>query len=585
MNKINWKIGGPAGAGIMTVGTAFAKVCSRAGLHVFAYTEYPSLIRGGHNTFHIRADEKPVHSTVKEVNILVALDKKTIDLHLDELKDGCILYDAENISLTDEEKKEITGKKINLLGVPFAKLVGQPLFANTAALGASFGMIEDEYFFTKFTELLTQVFERKGKEIVDANIDAAKKGFDHVRKIFKGKRFILKPFKNAKKRMLIDANEAIVIGALKAGCKFISAYPMTPASSVLQFAAKYSHKYNIVTKHVEDELAAMCFAIGAAHAGVRAMTATSGGGFSLMTEALGLAACTETPVVCILAQRPGPSTGMPTWTEQSDLRQALHASQGEFDRVILAPGDMEEMHYKTIDAFNIAEQLQLPVIIMDDKFLATSRTDVEPFEATAKIDRGKVISEAEVVKVEVDKNSFKKRHAFTEDNISPRWFPGAKNGMFVTGGNEHDETGDISTNIKIRNRMMQKRSGKLKNLKVADPVVYGAKLEQADIVLVGWGSTKGVIIDALEELKHSDKNLKIAFAHYIFISPWPQSFTERLKGLKAKKIVAVENNFSGQLADLISQNNQLKVEKMTKYDGRPFFLEELVEKIKGLVTK
>ncbi|MEM2175412.1 MAG: 2-oxoacid:acceptor oxidoreductase subunit alpha [Candidatus Micrarchaeia archaeon] len=387
MVDFSWKIGGEAGYGIMTTGFIFGKSFVRAGFFAFDTNEYPSLIRGGHNTYTVRISDEPIYSHNKKIDVLVALNDFTLKKHKDEVrKDGYIIYDENSVSLNE------TIKNVNLIPVPLTQIAiengGQNIMRNNVALGASFALTNVDVNF--LFDVIREIFkEKKGENVSSLNMNVAKAGYEYVKQNFPTIKKIEAKLCKKGKRMYINGNEAIAIGAIKAGCKFYAAYPMTPASSILHYLASKEYDYNIIVKQTEDEIAAVHMAIGASFAGVRAMTGTSGGGFALMTEALGLAAMTETPLVIVLAQRPGPSTGMPTHTEQSDLRFVMHASNGEFPRVVIAPGDPIECFYETFNAFNIAEKYQLPVIILTDKFLAESHFTIDPFfTKNLKIDRG-----------------------------------------------------------------------------------------------------------------------------------------------------------------------------------------------------
>ncbi|MCX6768605.1 MAG: 2-oxoacid:acceptor oxidoreductase family protein [Candidatus Micrarchaeota archaeon] len=393
--EFTWMIGAEAGAGSMVTGRTLAKVFARGGYHVIGYPEYPSLIRGGHNTYQIRLSDTKIHSPVKKNDVVVSLNRNGIIFNRDSInKGGVLIYDSE-MDVADVKMPE----GVNIFPVPLKQIVEQngldPRMANTITVGISLGLID--YPMEDFFHLLEKEFSRKSKEIVDLNIKAAKAGYDYVKKNFKG-------------------HFPIKFKTLKNDGKKIAAYPMTPASSVLHYLAEKERDFNIVVKQTEDEIAAVEYAIGAAYAGVRAGTSTSGGGFSLMVESLGLSALSETPVVVFLAQRPGPSTCMPTWTEQGDLRFALHASQGEFLRVILAPGTVDEEFYLGAEAFNIAEKYQIPVIVMSDKFLSESHFSADRFEpGKVKIERGEIASKLKALK---PMERFE-RYKLTKSGISP----------------------------------------------------------------------------------------------------------------------------------------------------------------------
>jgi 2-oxoglutarate ferredoxin oxidoreductase subunit alpha len=345
-SEINFMVVGEAGQGVQSVGFLLSKALTRWGYHIFADQDYESRVRGGHNFFRIRASDSPVEAIDEKVDILIALNKESVDLHLREIRDGgIIIYDG-------EKSGRIEGN--NLINVPVEKLAkeaaGDVLMTNTVALGAALGIVD--YDFTLLTELFTGFF--KG-ETADKNVKAAGVGYQYVRKLYSN--IYLEKLTRASetRRMLVSGNDALSIGAIAAGCKFISAYPMTPVTSIMEYFAAKSEEFGLVVVPAEDEIAAINMAIGAAYTGIRAMTATSGGGFCLMVEGVGLAGMTETPIVIVEGQRPGPAIGLPTRTEQGDLEFILHASHGEFPRVVFAPGNADDCFWLTIRAFNLAE--------------------------------------------------------------------------------------------------------------------------------------------------------------------------------------------------------------------------------------
>ncbi len=562
-------MGGPAGAGIKISGLILSKTFSRLGLNVFGYTEYPSLARGGHNTFAINASPT-AKSVKKEIDILIALDKKTMEYHKNELKEtGLVIYDSDTI--------ELETPSANYIGVPFdsiAKECGTVLAKNTVALGATIALIRIP--FENLSAAITSEFSHKEK-VIQVNIDAAQKGFDFI----KDKAIQLDQLEypsNPTKKMLMTGNDAIAVGAIQAGCKFYSAYPMTPASNILHYLANKARDFDIIVKQTEDEIASINVAIGSSFAGVRSMTATSGGGFCLMTEGLGLAAVTETPLVIVNGMRPGPSTGVPTWTEQSDLDFVRHASHGEFPRVVIAPGDIEESFYETVNAFNIADIYQLPVIILTDKLVCESHLTSKDFDLSkTSINRGLLESDLS----NYDTAHIGKRHLFTETGVSPRWNPGTKGGMFTTAGNEHDEFGQVDDTTDNRIKMMDKRFKKLKSLEniIPLPQIYGDS--DAVISLVCWGSGKLSCLDALELLEKEGISANII--HFKYLIPFPNK--EKTINLlnNQKQLLLIENNFTAQLGSLIKENLLLDIpNKLLKYDGRPFYPSEIVKKVKEL---
>ena len=367
MVDIQWMIGGEAGYGIMTVGVMMAKILTRLGMSVFDYVEYPSLIRGGHNAYYVRASDTEIFSQKRPIDILVALNRETIDKHKHELSENAaVVYDP---NVTKVEPNEFASTVL-LVAVPLLEITKQVgadrLMINTVSVGASLALFYSDYQILQ--DMLQGIFGRKGESVVAINVNTSKAGFDYVVKNFAGK-FSQVVEKKEQKNLLIGGAEALAIGAIRAGVKFAAIYPMTPINGVLTTLTAYALKYNIVVKEPEDEIAGINMAIGASFAGVRSLAATSGGGFSLMVEGLGLAAQTEVPLVIIEGMRPGPATGFPTWTGQGDLRFVMHAAQDDFPRIVVAPGDFLEAFTYTMQAFNLAEKYQLLVIVLTDKYL------------------------------------------------------------------------------------------------------------------------------------------------------------------------------------------------------------------------
>jgi len=572
---MTFKIGGEAGQGVESSGAGFAKALSRGGLYVFGLQDYRSRIRGGHNFFQIRVSERNIYSHTEPVHLLLALTSEAIETHKDELvQGGGIIFD-ESLKVNT---KELEDKGIKLFKAPLVKIAieegGNRVMMNTAALGAAAGLVK--YDFKYMASVIEDNFKRKGSKIVTANLKVAKAAYDFTLENYAANfNWELRAVK-APQRMVISGNHAFCLGAVAVGCRFISGYPMTPATSILEWMSAHAKQLNIVTKHTEDEIAAICMAIGAAHVGARAMTATSGGGFSLMTEALGLAGMTETPLVIVEAQRGGPSTGLPTRTEQADLQFVLHASQGEFPRIVLAPGTQEQCFEAGVRAFNLAEKYQCPVIILTDEFLATSLRAIDPnyFDlAKAKIDRGEILSEEDLTKLKDYA-----RYRFTASGISPRALPGNPNAVYSTTGDEHTEKGHITEDQEIRTKMMEKRMRKLERARqeMNEPELYGP--EEAELTLIGWGSSYGPIREAVDAL--NEKGISANFMHIMDIWPFPEEKVAELLE-RTKLTVAVESNYTGQLADLIRERTGHKVnKKILKYDGRPLSPDYILKKLK-----
>jgi 2-oxoglutarate ferredoxin oxidoreductase subunit alpha len=568
------RIGAEAGAGVMVTGRMAAKCFTRGGFNVVSYPEYPSLVRGGHNLVEVVVSDKPVHSPIRKCDVILALNRDAVFYHKGSMdKEGMIIYD---------EALDISAFKlpegVKTLAVPFMKLIdkagGSPKMKNTVALAAALALVE--YPFDIIAGVIEDEFGRKGKEMVEKNTAAAKEGYEYV-KANNGKFHInIKPI-SEKRKMLVSGNEAIALGAVKGGMKIYSAYPMTPASSILHYLYANERNFNIIVKQTEDEIAAMNYTVGASFAGVRSMTGTSGGGFALMVEALGMAALSEAPIVAALVQRVGPSTGMPTWTEQADLRFALHASQGEFLRVVLAPGDVEESFQLAAQAFNLAEKYQLPVIIISDKFLAETVFSSEHFdESKVRIERGRIVDKLPPL----PPNTRFKRYELADDGVSPRVFPGTPNGIHIGTSYVHDETGFSSESFIMRKKQVDKRASKIKKLleDIPAPKIYGP--EKADVSIVCWGSHKLCALDALGMLQEKGVNANIV--HFSYLFPLDKAKVSKvLEG--CQKTVMIENNSTGQFAGMLKEYCDFQPDFLVlKYDGRQFFADQIAEEIEKL---
>ncbi|MBI4090657.1 MAG: 2-oxoacid:acceptor oxidoreductase subunit alpha [Candidatus Komeilibacteria bacterium] len=573
----SWKIGGEAGFGIKSAGLMFSKMCNRAGFEVFGYDEYPSLIRGGHNSHQVTVSKTPVASTAENIDILVALNTETIKRHTHELSHGgALIYDPATTTVT--LSPQLRERNLKLVAVPLAAMTRQALgsivMRNIVALGATQALVSLP--FGILAGVIKKTLAHKQAEIVAANVKAAKLGFDEVSKQLEKLDFKLKLEATTQpEELLLTGNDALSLGALAAGMQMYVAYPMTPSSSILHYLASQAVSQKIVVKHAEDEISVINMGLGASHAGVRTMIGTSGGGFSLMVESLGLAGITETPLVIVEAQRPGPATGLPTWTEQGDLRFVLHAAQGEFPRIVVAPGDHEECFYMTAEAFNWADRYQVPVIILTDKFLAESVRTVLPFDPKRVwIDRGKArMSDAAIARMKDYQ-----RYRVAPDGISPRSIPGQKNGIYLANSDEHDTYG--FSNEESANRIAQVRKRAAKFAKASEEI-NGAKLygnPRARLTVVGWGSTKGPILDALSWLPRRMQR-KINFLHINVVWPFPSEAVHRILK-RSKRALLIENNSTAQLGGLIRQQTGIYMEhKMLKFDGRPLYPLDIKERI------
>jgi len=575
-NDMTFRIGGQAGQGLESSGAGFAKALARGGLYVFGLPDYMSRIRGGHNSYQIRVGESPLYSHTAEVHLLMALLPETIERHKGEIvAGGGIVYDQD----LEVDQEDLEGQGIKLFPVPLfgiAKEAGNKIMANTAALGAATGITE--YDFECVASVIRDNFAKKGQLVVDTNLEVARKAYDFARERYADDFDYKLERVEAPPRMVINGNQAICLGALLGGCRFISAYPMTPATSIFEWLSVHAARYGLVTKHTEDEIAAILMATGANHVGVRAMTVTSGGGFCLMTEALGMAGMTETPLVVVEVQRPGPSTGMPTRTEQGDLLFVLHASQGEFPRIVLTPGSIEQCFYAGWRAFNLADKYQCPVIILIDGFLASSVRTIERadfhFEAV-EINRGELLTAEELDELSDDY----KRYTITETGISPRALPGHPNAVFVASSDEHDEYGNFADeDPENRVKMVQKRLRKLEAAaeEMLAPVLYGPK--EADITLIGWGSSYGAVREAVDRFNVGKD--KVNFLHFADVWPFPEDKVRPLLE-SAKHLVAVESNATGQFARLLRAYTGVQVDdKILRFDGRPLSPEYVLNRLR-----
>jgi len=572
--RFTWKIGGEAGFGIMTTGLLFSKIANRLGYYTFDYIEYPSLIRGGHNAFEAIVSDEEVHGLKKEIDFLVCLNADTFKYHKQRLtSESVVLYDPDEFAIEQEN--------IIRISVPFKKILsdlkGQPVMKNTIAMGASLAILGSDL--SILNEMLDKQFSRKGEAVVDFNKKFASLGFDQVRKNFPTQTKPLLKKREDEQKLVMSGNEAFSLGAIAADCRLYCAYPMTPSSSVLTTLASWQEKTGIIVRHAEDEISVINTALGGSFAGVRSAVGTSGGGFALMVESVSLAGITETPIVIFIAQRPGPATGMPTWTEQGDLLFATFAGHGEFPKIVLAPGDVEEMTTLTAEAFNFADIYQTPVLVMSDMFLSEShktmkKSFLDKFLDEYKVNRGKTIDT-------FSSSSKYLRYQLTEDGISPRLIPGFKGQYYQANSYEHVEDGHTTEEALARKQQVEKRNKKLDTYLLnhfKPPKVFG-NIETAQTIFVSWGTTKGPILEAQAILR--GMGIETAFIHFTHIYPLKEEVIAPLFKDSQKRYVLLENNSHGQFGKLLRMETGLELqEKLLKYDGRPFWPEEIVESIK-----
>lgn len=546
-------IGGAAGQGMDTLGMMLAKSLVSLGFYVFLHRDYMSRIRGGHNFVTVRFSERPVFSHADEFAAMIALNEETIGLHGDKLSPQGRL-----ITLGNEEQvpANLRARTISLAAQDIARKTGNRWVAGTAALGCVFKLFGLPG--TALSAIIDKTFE--GAEHT-ANSTALEIGYDAAETIASIEPPL--PWDS----IFLNGNEAVALGALAAGCKFYAGYPMTPATGIMTYLAKKANEAPILVEQAEDEIAAINLALGASYAGVRAMTGSSGGGFALMAEGVSLAGITETPLVIAVAQRPGPATGLPTRTEQSDLSFVIHAGHGEFPRLVIALKNPEDAFYQTVRAFNLAEKYQIPVFLLTDQYLADYTQTVKPFDfASLHIERHLVAEEPTREYL---------RYELTTSGLSPRLVPGKFAGQLVyLDSDEHDEAGRITESAAVRKAMVEKRQRKVSSLsaELLEPEHIGC--DEPKILCLCWGSTYGPVKEAVTELCRQGHSIgALAFGD---IFPLPTTLLRRYAGY-ANTIVNLEQNATGQLASLIRQQTGLTCHhSLLKYDGRPWSKDEII---------
>lgn len=550
-------LAGEAGQGIQSIESILAQLLKRSGYNYFSASEFMSRVRGGANSTAIRVSSQRAAGFLDRIDILIPLHRESIP-HLGKR------ITAATIVIGEKDKIGHEG----MIDVPFTKMaaeIGSAVFANTVAAGFICGLLQlDEKECENF---ILEYFARKSEEIGRKNLAAIKKGYA-AGKGLAGIEITIEKFADAKTDLLLSGSDAIALGALAGGCDYVCGYPMSPSTSVLEKMAAYSRKFDIIVEQVEDEVGVVNMALGAWYAGARALVTTSGGGFALMSEGISLCGMIESPLVLHLAQRPGPATGLPTRTEQGDLDMVLYAGHGDFPRIILAPGTMEEGYALTQKAFNLAARYQVPVFILTDQFFVDSRRNTPAFAAVdLKVEK-------HIVKTEKDY----KRFTFTKTGISPRGIPGYGSGNVCVDSDEHDEGGSITEDLDLRTRMVDKRRKKLAAIRadIIPPKLLGSGHYRT--LVVCWGSTLNTVTEAVQTLE--GKN--IAVLHFSWLFPLPENTGEYLK--KAARIIVVENNSSAPLARLIQLETGVAIEhKVLKYNGLPFSVEEVKNEIQKFI--
>lgn len=557
MPKISIIICGQAGQGIQTVCYVLAKAILHSGYFVFAWQDFQSRIRGGESSSRLVLSDTPVESLPEKYDILVSLDKTNTPVYLPLLK-------KDGVAIAEDEAGE------KFLAVPFQKTAveigGNKIYTNASAIGTIAGIIGLN--FEKIEAVLKEEFAGKGGEVADKNILVAKNSYNWTVENCRKCSFKIKELEN-RNRKVMTGNEALALGAIAGGCRFMSAYPMTPSTGIITYLSATSRRTGILTEQAEDEIAAINMALGASYAGARSLTATSGGGFCLMVEGLSLSAMTETPVVIVLGQRPGPATGLPTRTEQGELNFAMNAGHGEFPRFIFAPSCAIDAFNIMIKAFEMSQEYRVPAIILTDQYLADSYWTVENFN----------IDNAEIKDYFSNPNDIAgefKKYSITDDGISPRLKPGESENLVIDDSDEHDQYGHITEDNAIRKLMVEKRWKKYCLMADEMNLSVPEGIEDSEIVLVSWGSNGGTVSKTAEVL--SGEGIKAKNINYTEILPLkiPKEFLDKDRKFK---IIVIENNYTGQFARLLELQGVKVNKNILKYNGLPFTEDEIAGEI------
>lgn len=577
MNRFRIKIAGASGGGLLSTGDIIINALQSMGFYAVADREYPSVIKGGHACFTINISDSPVRALAEKVDILMAMDTLSLEVYFDFLKDGGVLVHGngrvigikEVLAKAEERKVKVVSADARVIAENSG---GNVLMKNVVMVGMLWKAMGLDYRFVE--EEVKRKFASKPR-LLAIDLECLKAGYEADEKAVDiGFTPVLK-----KKMIMMDGNEAVALGAIHAGCRAYYAYPMSPASTILTHMSNYADKTGMLVKQVEDEISVANMTLGSMIMGTRALCGTSGGGYDLMTETVSLAGILEAPLVIVVAQRPGPATGLPTWTCQSDLHLAIHAAHGEFPRAVISVSDAEDAFELIQHAFNIAEVYQTPVTVLTEKVIAESKWTIEPFkQGTIPIVRGLV--EGKDLESLVNED----RYRITESGLSKRWNPGTSAAFYHANSDEHLEDGSLTEDAEPSRRMIEKRMKKLKLIEAAlpEPVVYG-EATGADISLVGWGSTKNTVLDIIAG--YAAKGVKVNYLHYTYMFPVK---TEALKKFFAenKKVCLVEGNYQGQLGMMVEAAAGIKfADKLLKYNGRPFFIEDLEAFIDSHLSK
>ncbi len=573
LHRYTIKVTGESGQGINSFGEIVTRAAKEAGWFSFGYREYPSLIRGGFASHQVDLSDGPIASPSRDCNLLICLSRVAFHEYLGSVRlGGFVLFTVAQMDISETEQALIDERQLTVWYVPASALAkqagGTGLMANTIMLGVVWQLLNQEL---PILEAVVKAEFANKPNLIAPNIACLELGFVHQLQTATKPNHGLAKSPTPQHDMLLTGNHALTLGAIAAGVRAYYAYPMTPSSSILTFMTDYYHKTGILVKQLEDEITVAQMALGSFFAGTRALVATSGGGFDLMTETISLSGMTETPFVCILAQRPGPATGLPTWTSSSDLNVAVYAGHGEFSRCVLAASDVASCYTLIQHAFNLAEKHQLPVIVLTDKEIAESLYQVTDLPKDLPIERHLVPTDQ--LQTVQPSDRFSDAGAGT----GLRWLPGQSDATYLANSDEHLADGSMTEAAQASKTMYDKRLRKLAALKaeLPPPVKFGP--DQAKIGLVGWGSVKSSVLDAINIWNTDHPKSSVSYLHYEYIYPLKfETFIDYSKTVG--RVVLIEQNALGQLGGLITQESgYIFNQKLLKYDGRPFFIEDLLD--------
>ena len=575
-NRISIKFAGQSGQGINTIGMLLSKSLNDYGFRIFAYREYPSLIQGGVASYQVDFSNKEINSSSRYCNILLAFTNESLNSYLKDVKEnGIVIYDKKEIVFTQEQEHLIKTKNITLVFLDSENVAtqagGTKIMSNVVMLGFVWRILDLEI--DALVQIVLDHFKTKNIDL-EAEEKSIRAGYQSptFRPNLSEQLEIPKSEIFKQSSYVMTGNHAICLGAIAAGVRAYYGYPMTPATSIQKYFSDFAKETNMLVKQAENEITAVQLALGSMYMGTRALVGTSGGGFDLMTETLSCAGMSETPLVIILSQRAGASTGVPTWTGAADLNTALKAGHGEFPRCVLSVTDANSSYTLIQKAFNIAEKYQIPVILLSEKQISESIFSLRSIPKNLPLERGLTENLQEE----------ESRYQITDSGVSPRWIPSKEKKPYLANSDEHREDGSSTEDSQEVIAMSNKRMQKLETLleEIPEPQIMGDK--NTNIVFVGWGSVKNTILDAMNIVTNNHKEKrKIAYLHYEYLYPLKTKVLDELIA-KGKRLILVENNQTGQLGNFIKEQTGYEFkEKLLKYDGRPFFVEDILDFLKN----